>query len=50
MSMQSDFHRFKEIIKGKIRKELKRFISNGSFSTPQGIKKVTINDLGIISL
>jgi uncharacterized protein len=42
MNMQSDFHRFKEIVKGKIRKELKKFISNGSFTTPHGVKKVTI--------
>ena len=42
MKMESDLNRFRKIVRGKIKKELKRFISNGDLIGRQGNKKVTI--------
>lgn len=40
--MESDVNRFRKIIRGKIKKELRRFISNGDLIGRQGKKEVTI--------
>ncbi len=42
MKMESDLNRFRKIVRGKIKKELKKFISNGELIGRQGNKKVTI--------
>lgn len=42
MKMESDLNRFRKIVRGKIKKELKRFISSGDLVGRQGNKKVTI--------
>lgn len=42
MKMESDLNRFRKIVRGKIKKELKKFISNGDLIGRQGKKKVTI--------
>ena len=42
MKMESDLNRFRKIVRGKIKKELKRFISSGDLVARQGNKKVTI--------
>lgn len=42
MKMESDLNRFRKIVRGKIKKELKKFISNGDLIGRQGNKKVTI--------
>jgi uncharacterized sporulation protein YeaH/YhbH (DUF444 family) len=40
--MESDLNRFRKIVRGKIKKELRRFISNGDLIARQGKKQVTI--------
>ena len=40
--MESDHNRFKRIVRGKIKKELRRFISSGDLIGKQGNKQVTI--------
>lgn len=42
MKMESDLNRFRKIVKGKVRKELKRFISSGELVGRQGKKLVNI--------
>ncbi len=42
MKMESDLNRFHKIVRGKIKKELRRFISNGDLIGKQGKKLVTI--------
>ena len=42
MKMESDLNRFRKIVRGKIKKELRRFISSGDLVARQGNKKVTI--------
>lgn len=42
MKMESDLNRFRKIVRGKIKKELGRFISSGDLVARQGNKKVTI--------
>lgn len=42
MKMESDLNRFRKIVRGKIKKELRKFISNGDLIGRQGKKKVTI--------
>lgn len=42
MKMESDLNRFHKIVRGKIKKELRRFISSGDLIARQGKKKVTI--------
>lgn len=42
MRMESDLNRFRKIVRGKIKKELRRFISSGDLIGRQGQKKVTI--------
>lgn len=42
MKMESDVNRFRKIVRGKIKKELKKFISSGDLIGRQGNKKVTI--------
>ena len=42
MKMESDLNRFRKIVRGKIKKELKRFISSGDLIGRQGKKLVTI--------
>lgn len=42
MKMESDVNRFRKIIKGKVKKELRRFISSGDLIGRQGKKSVTI--------
>ena len=42
MKMESDLNRFRKIVRGKIKKELRRFISSGDLVGRQGNKKVTI--------
>lgn len=42
MKMESDLNRFRKIIRGKIKKELRRFISSGDLIGRQGKKTVTI--------
>ena len=34
--MESDHNRFRKIVKGRIRKELRKFISSGELITRQG--------------
>ena len=40
--MEADLNRFRKIVRGKIKKELRRFISNGDLIGRQGKKLVTI--------
>ena len=40
--MESDLNRFRKIIRGKIKKELRRFISSGDLIGRQGKKKISI--------
>ena len=42
MKMESDLNRFHKIVRGKIKKELRKFISNGDMVARQGKKEVTI--------
>ena len=42
MKMESDLNRFRKIVRGKIKKELRRFVSNGELIGRQGRKLVTI--------
>lgn len=42
MKMESDLNRFKKIVRGKIKGELKKFIANGDLIARQGKKNVTI--------
>jgi len=42
MKMESDLNRFRKIIKGKVQKELRKFISNGDLIGRQGKKQITI--------
>ena len=42
MKMESDLNRFRKIVRGKIKRELRRFISSGDLIARQGKKKVTI--------
>ncbi|MBP6218048.1 MAG: DUF444 family protein [Oligoflexales bacterium] len=42
MKMESDLNRFRKIIRGKIKKELRRFISNGDLIGRQGKKQISI--------
>lgn len=42
MKMESDLNRFRKIVRGKIKKELRRFISNGDLIGRQGKRLVTI--------
>lgn len=42
MKMESDLNRFHKIVRGKIKRELKKFISNGDLLGRQGDKLVTI--------
>ena len=42
MRMESDLNRFRKIIRGKIKKELKKFISSGDLITQKGGKNITI--------
>lgn len=42
MRMESDLNRFRKIVRGKIKKELRRFISSGDLIGRQGKKQVTI--------
>ena len=42
MRMESDLNRFRKIVRGKIKKELRRFISSGDLIGRQGKKAVTI--------
>ena len=42
MHMESDLNRFRKIVRGKIKKELRRFISSGDLIGRQGKKQVTI--------
>lgn len=42
MKMESDLNRFRKIVRGKIKKELRRFISSGDLTGRQGKKLVTI--------
>ena len=41
MRMESDLNRFRKIVRGKIKKELRRFISSGDLIGRQGKKQVT---------
>lgn len=40
--MESDLNRFRKIVRGKIKQELRRFISNGELIGRQGKKNITI--------
>jgi len=42
MKMESDLNRFRKIVRGKIKKELRRFISSGDLIGRQGKKTITI--------
>ena len=42
MKMESDLNRFRKIVRGKIKKELKKFISNGDLIGRQGKKMISI--------
>jgi uncharacterized sporulation protein YeaH/YhbH (DUF444 family) len=42
MRMESDLNRFRKIVRGKVKKELRRFISSGDLIGRQGKKTVTI--------
>jgi uncharacterized sporulation protein YeaH/YhbH (DUF444 family) len=42
MKMESDLNRFRKIVRGKIKKELRRFISSGDLVGRQGNKRITI--------
>ncbi len=42
MKMESDLNRFRRIVRGKIKKELRKFISNGELIGKQGKKLVSI--------
>src|SRR5687768_8622533 len=42
MKMEADLNRFRKIVRGKIKKELRKFISNGDLIGRQGNKNVTI--------
>ena len=42
MKMESDLNRFRKIVRGKIKQELRRFIANGDLLGRQGKKVVTI--------
>lgn len=42
MRMESDLNRFRKIVRGKIKKELRRFISSGDLIGRQGKKQITI--------
>lgn len=42
MKMESDLNRFRKIVRGKIKKELRRFMSSGELIGRQGKKQVTI--------
>lgn len=42
MKMESDLNRFRKIVRGKIKQELRRFVSNGDLIGRQGKKSVTI--------
>ena len=42
MRMESDLNRFRKIVRGKVKKELRRFIASGDLTGRQGKKLVTI--------
>lgn len=42
MKMESDLNRFRKIIRGKIKKELRKYISSGDLIGRQGKKQITI--------
>ncbi len=42
LNIDNDLHRFRKIVKGRIRKDLKRFMSNGEMLGKQGDKVVSI--------
>lgn len=42
MKMETDLNRFKKIVRGKIKQELKNFIANGDLVGRQGKKEITI--------
>jgi uncharacterized protein len=42
LNIDNDYHRFRQIVKGRIRKDLKRFMSNGEMIGRQGKKTVSI--------
>lgn len=42
LRMESDLNRFRKIVRGKIKRELRRFISNGELIGRQGKKMITI--------
>lgn len=42
LNIDNDLHRFRQIVKGRIRKDLKRFMSNGEMIGKQGKKVVSI--------
>ena len=42
MKMESDLNRFRKIVRGKIKKELRKFVSNGDLIGRQGKKNITI--------
>ena len=41
-NMESDLNRFRRIVRGKIKQELRRFIANGDLIARQGKKQVTV--------
>ena len=42
LNIDNDLHRFRKIVKGRIRKDLKRFMSSGEMLGKQGDKVVSI--------
>ena len=42
MKMQTDLNRFQKILRGKIKNELRRFISSGDLIGSQGKKNISI--------
>lgn len=42
LNIDNDLHRFRQIVKGRVRKDLKRFMSNGEMLGKQGDKVVSI--------
>lgn len=42
LNIENDLNRFKEIVKGKVRKDLRRYMSSGEMIGKQGNKKVSI--------
>lgn len=42
LNIENDLNRFKEIVKGKVRKDLKRYMSSGEMIGKQGNKRVSI--------